>query len=162
MINMERDYFIKQGETGVAWYEAMYEEDIEYAKGTVRELYETKNSTAFQYRVKGPSREGEGGKDRWLEAVSFPELDEEGNVVSVQGWLSDISHRKHAESAMAERLQDAIETKRASERFIDMGEQVVDRLAAFANRFSVTRDPQSALIHPATGRRYLNITEFRQ
>ena len=36
------------------------------------------------------------------------------------GWLTDISSRKLTESLVAQRLQDALETKRSSENFIDM------------------------------------------
>lgn len=130
LLSMERDVFMEKAQTGIAWFEAIYEEDVEYAKETVREMYENKHSTVFQYRVKVPSRNSAGFEPRWLEAVSFPEVDENGKVVSIQGWLSDISHRKLAESSMAERLQDAIETKRASERFIDMGNFTCRRYAS--------------------------------
>ncbi|GAB7349504.1 hypothetical protein MBLNU459_g0212t2 [Dothideomycetes sp. NU459] len=116
LINMEREEFMEKAETGLAWIDAIHEEDTQYVRETLRKLYQSKTSTVFQYRLKVPA----GSDPRWVEATSFPEVDEDGNIVSIQGWLSDVSSRKLVESAMAERLQDAIETKRASERFIDM------------------------------------------
>ena len=57
---------------------------------------------------------------RWAESMSVAERDEAGNVTSVLGWLLDVSPRKMNERLINEKLQDALETKRATETFLDM------------------------------------------
>lgn len=58
--------------------------------------------------------------DTWLLATSFPEIEPDGRVSVIMGWLTDISHQKAAEKLLSQKLEDALETKRQSENFIDM------------------------------------------
>lgn len=58
--------------------------------------------------------------DTWLLATSFPEIEPDGRVSVIMGWLTDISKQKAAEKLLSQRLEDALETKRQSENFIDM------------------------------------------
>lgn len=58
--------------------------------------------------------------DTWLLATSFPEVEPDGRVSVIMGWITDISKQKAAESLLSQRLEDALETKRQSENFIDM------------------------------------------
>jgi len=52
--------------------------------------------------------------------MSYAIRDEAGEVTSVQGWLLDVSPRKMNERLVNEKLEDALETKRATETFLDM------------------------------------------
>ena len=79
----------------------------------------------FEYRLKrewsatdmsGQEMSGE----TWLLATAYPEVEADGTVSSVQGWLTDISHRKFSEHLLTQRLEDALENKRQTENFIDM------------------------------------------
>lgn len=58
--------------------------------------------------------------DTWLLATSFPEVEPDGRVSAILGWINDISPQKAAENLLSQRLDDALETKRQSENFIDM------------------------------------------
>lgn len=58
--------------------------------------------------------------DTWLLATSFPEVEPDGRVSAILGWINDISPQKAAEKLLSQRLDDALETKRQSENFIDM------------------------------------------
>ena len=58
--------------------------------------------------------------ETWLLATSFPEVEPDGRVSVIMGWITDISKQKAAERLLSQRLEDALETKRQSERFIDM------------------------------------------
>lgn len=130
LIGLSRQDLLEEAEKGFAWRNTVYEPDLDFVLRTWQGLTVAKTPTKFEYRVKhkvSPGRSGDANNFRWLEAISFPELDEDNRVVTIQGWLTDISHRKLTESLMAQRLQDALETKRASTRFIDM----VSRLQAF-------------------------------
>ena len=58
--------------------------------------------------------------ETWLMATSFPEIEPDGRVSVIMGWITDISKQKAAENLVSQRLEDALETKRQSENFIDM------------------------------------------
>ncbi|KAH0159134.1 histidine kinase, partial [Aureobasidium melanogenum] len=97
------------------------EEDIDLASSIWARMRDSKTAQTFEYRVKVPPvQPGEKPGIRTIETISFPEVDQSGRIVTVQGWLMDISPRKRLESLMAQRLEDALETRRASENFIDM------------------------------------------
>jgi signal transduction histidine kinase len=67
-------------------------------------------------KVTGEQLSGE----TWLLATSFPEVEPDGRVSVIMGWITDISKQKAAERLLSQRLEDALETKRQSENFIDM------------------------------------------
>jgi signal transduction histidine kinase len=58
--------------------------------------------------------------ETWLLATSFPEVEPDGRVSVIMGWITDISKQKAAERLLSQRLEDALETKRQTEAFIDM------------------------------------------
>jgi signal transduction histidine kinase len=58
--------------------------------------------------------------ETWLLATSFPEVEPDGRVSVIMGWITDISKQKAADRLLSQRLEDALETKRQSENFIDM------------------------------------------
>lgn len=119
LLSMTRAELEEKAATGYAWRDTVYDEDIEFIANTWVNLTQARTPTKIEYRIKTPSKNpGEPDGWKWVENVSFPELDDEGNVVTVMGWLYDISHRKLTEALMAQRLEDALENKRASERFI--------------------------------------------
>lgn len=49
-----------------------------------------------------------------MEATSFPEFDEDDNIIAIRGWLVDVDDRRLAEDLMSQQLEDALESKRAS------------------------------------------------
>jgi PAS domain S-box-containing protein len=122
LIGLDRDTFEQAASRGLAWRDTIYEEDIELTTHIWSRMRDSKTPQTFEYRVKIPSKKpDEMPGIRTLETISFPEIDENGQIVTVQGWLVDISPRKRLETLMAQRLEDALETRRASENFIDMG-----------------------------------------
>ncbi|KAH0109619.1 histidine kinase, partial [Aureobasidium melanogenum] len=117
----DRDTFEQAAAHGLAWKDTIYEEDIDLASSIWARMRDSKTAQTFEYRVKVPPvQPGEKPGIRTIETISFPEVDQSGRIVTVQGWLMDISPRKRLESLMAQRLEDALETRRASENFIDM------------------------------------------
>ncbi|KAI5195680.1 hypothetical protein E4T39_08136 [Aureobasidium subglaciale] len=131
LIGLERDVFEQAASRGLAWSDTIYEEDIELATQIWARLRDSKAPQTFEYRVKiPPTKAGEQPGIRALETISFPEVDESGRIVTIQGWLMDVSPRKRLEALMGQRLEDALETRRASENFIDMGKLI--RFAYFA------------------------------
>lgn len=118
LLGMSRSEFYRAAETGFAARDAIFEEDVQMVAYTWRTAMEQKSPGHLEFRVKDNTLSGEGV--RWLEAITLQRCDESGNPQFLYGWLTDISARKLTESLVAERLQDALETKRASENFIDM------------------------------------------
>ncbi|EME41035.1 hypothetical protein DOTSEDRAFT_74542 [Dothistroma septosporum NZE10] len=108
------------------WNESIHEDDLERLLESWSEIKEKKTPIAIEYRLKKPwtsidkltGQELSG--ETWLMATGFPEIDADGSVATVQGWLTDISHRKFSENLLAQRLEDALENKRSTENFIDM------------------------------------------
>ena len=76
--------------------------------------------------------------ETWLMNNAVSELDENGNVLYIHAWLMDTSFRHYTESLLAQRLQEALDTKRASENFIDMVSHEL-------------RNPLSAILQSADG-----------
>lgn len=133
----------QRAKSGLFWQDLIPPEDaVEVSKCWVT-AFASKSPTKHEQRVLIPQTP-EGAllqkprEYQWLEVNSYPELDEQNNLLAVRGWLVDINDRKLAESLMLQRLEDALETKRASERFIDMVSHEI-------------RNPLSAVVQLADG-----------
>ncbi|GAB7351221.1 hypothetical protein MBLNU459_g1657t2 [Dothideomycetes sp. NU459] len=85
LIGLSREALANEAESGLAWRNTIFEEDIEFIEKSWQGLTVAKTPTKLEYRVKAPpKRRGDPVEPRWLEAISFPELDEENRVVTVQ------------------------------------------------------------------------------
>ncbi|CAK3992061.1 Transcription factor SKN7 [Lecanosticta acicola] len=121
----EKDHNARRPDT-LSWQDDIHEDDLERFVATWKRVTEEKVPVTIEYRLKKPWRsidralghEIEG--ETWLLATAFPEVEPDGKVTTVQGWLTDISHRKFSENLVAQRLEDALENKRQTENFIDM------------------------------------------
>ena len=134
LIGLDRETFEEAAARGLAWKDTIYEEDIELTTHIWSRMRDSRTPQTFEYRVKVPSKQpGEAPGIRTLETISFPEIDESGRIITIQGWLMDISPRKRLETLMAQRLEDALETRRASENFIDMGRSAGSVQSIFTN-----------------------------
>ncbi|THW23318.1 hypothetical protein D6D23_05698 [Aureobasidium pullulans] len=114
-----RAQFYKNADEGLAWNPSVYEEDLELVNDMWRRTIEGKKPVQAELRFRTPTTSSPD-KVRWVESMSYAERDAAGNVTSVQGWLLDVSPRKLTERLISEKLQDALETKRATETFLDM------------------------------------------
>ena len=80
-------------------------------------LMTEKTPSVIEYKIRDAS---DKPTERWVSATSFPDIDEHGEVYLIHGWLVDISDRLAKDSLLAQRLEDALETKSAAEHFLDM------------------------------------------
>ncbi|KAL1304888.1 hypothetical protein AAFC00_003807 [Neodothiora populina] len=117
LLGVSRAEFYTATETGFAWRDAIYEDDLEKVDMVWATAMETRMSDKVEFRVKSPSS---ASGYRWLEAAIEIRQDDDGNIVTLYGWLTDVSSRKLTDSLVEERLADALENKRSSENFIDM------------------------------------------
>ncbi|KAF2087680.1 hypothetical protein K490DRAFT_16186, partial [Saccharata proteae CBS 121410] len=139
LTGLDREDFTKQN-----WTHTIIPEDRKMVEDNWKALAQGTFIKPFEFRVKRAwkSPDPTDGSDEmghsWLLASTFAELDEEGHPQRILGWLTDISHQKWSQHLQARRLEDALETKRQSENFIDMTSHEM-------------RNPLSAIIQSADG-----------
>lgn len=130
MFGTSREEHFDANRTSAVSSEAIHVDDTERYRNAWRQLTEQKTPVTVEYRLKDPWRsidEATGQEltgERWMLANAFPDLDYDGKVQSVQGWITDISHRRFTEKLISRRLEEALESKRLTENFIDMTRSV--------------------------------------
>jgi PAS domain S-box-containing protein len=97
----------------------IHPDDCEKVMSSWIQCLEEKQPFTIEYRVSRPwsSTDPISGEimegDTWVLATAAPELDEDGNIIHVQGWLLDVSDRKYHEKS---RIRQ-IEAEQSEERF---------------------------------------------
>ncbi|KAF2465897.1 uncharacterized protein BDR25DRAFT_197504, partial [Lindgomyces ingoldianus] len=117
------------------------------------------DTICFHFRVQTdlsvPVEQEAPGKWRWLLATASTDLDESGSVIRVTHVLVDITPAKEAEAQQGKRLEDALETKRQSENFIDMTcHEMRNPLSAIiqsADGVITALDPNTRALQPISG-----------
>ncbi|KAK6003067.1 hypothetical protein QM012_000912 [Aureobasidium pullulans] len=99
------------------WLQTVSEEYMDIAIKEWQHLMTDKTPSAIEYKIRDLA---DKHTPRWVSATSFPDLDEQGEVYLIHGWLVDISDRLAKDTLLAQRLEDALETKTATEHFLDM------------------------------------------
>jgi PAS domain-containing protein len=112
-------------DTDAAWRDQIHPDDVEGIDTAWQSLLKkTKKFATVEYRIKRPwssydkATGSELTGETWLMNHAVSELDENGNVLYIHAWLHDTSFRHYTESLLSNRLQEALETKRASENFM--------------------------------------------
>ena len=96
---------------------AIFPEDLGLCRSSLAALASGKGGN-WSARLNAPARAPHTGQ-RWIESVGVPELNSKGKVTIITGWMIDITDRKSLEMLLAQRLEDAVEVKKAAERFTD-------------------------------------------
>ncbi|KAI4795858.1 hypothetical protein E4T45_12105, partial [Aureobasidium sp. EXF-8846] len=128
LIGVAREYeWRKLWDSEANWLQQVHPDDLQGISDAWKSLLTKENaSVTVEYRVKRPWRsvdKASGSEltgETWLCNNAVAELDENGDVVCIHAWLHDTSFRHYTETLLSNRLQEALETKRASENFIDM------------------------------------------
>jgi PAS domain-containing protein len=113
----------------VTWESHIHEDDLPRFQEIWHRAIEHKMPFTVEHRLKRPwiSVDRASGQEisgeTWLLANGFPELGSDGKITSIQGWLTNISHRKFTDSLVSRKLEEALENKRQTENFIDMTSQ---------------------------------------
>ncbi|KAI4717983.1 hypothetical protein E4T48_05811 [Aureobasidium sp. EXF-10727] len=145
-VGVPREYDWKAlWDTQATWQEHVHSDDIHGIAVAWKSLLEKeKTSVAVEYRVKRPWRSVDKATgqtltgETWLMNNAAAEYDENGDVAYIHAWLHETSFRHYTETLLSSRLQEALETKRASENFIDMVSHEL-------------RNPLSAILQSADG-----------
>lgn len=98
------------------WLQTVSEEYLDVAIKEWHHLMTEKTPSVIEYKIRDSPH---NSTQRWVSATSFPDIDEHGEVYLIHGWLVDISDRLAKDALLAQRLEDALETKTATEHFLD-------------------------------------------
>jgi signal transduction histidine kinase len=128
LVGVPREYDWKNlWDSEATWQERVHPDDMHGIQEAWKSLLDkSKASVTVEYRVTTPWRSvdkatgSELTGETWLCNNAVAEFDENGDVVCIHAWLHDTSFRHYTETLLSTRLQEALETKRASENFIDM------------------------------------------
>jgi PAS domain S-box-containing protein len=126
MLGETRESYHSRGVDESHWQVYIHEDDLPRLVESWQEVSEKKRPVTLEYRLKKPWKTVDtvSGQEtigeNWVLLNAFPEIEADGKITSIQGWLTNISHRKFSEKLMSQRLNDALENKRQTENFIDM------------------------------------------
>lgn len=144
ILGFTREEFQSAQERGVGWGEQILEEDQHITTESWLNLAQRGEPLNIEFRVKKPWSTYDSASGTvitgptWLQGTAFAEKDAEGNVLAVQGFVFDISLKKFSERLLSERLEEALNSKRQADRFIDMTSHEM-------------RNPLSAILQSADG-----------
>ncbi|KAF1986048.1 hypothetical protein K402DRAFT_464030 [Aulographum hederae CBS 113979] len=105
----------------VDWSSCTMEEDAHIVMEAWKGLTEENRPANFQCRVKSTWRGADGEESpTWVLVNGYNELAPDGSVNAILGTLVDISPLKWSERVHKRRIEEALESKRQQENFIDM------------------------------------------
>ncbi|KAK1758090.1 hypothetical protein QBC47DRAFT_373685 [Echria macrotheca] len=108
----------------MSWMDFMVEESIRVMQEGWRELVEEHQawSSELQLKKRAPNPVNFEGEsiECWVLFTANPELGANGALRSIMGSITDISHLKWAQGLQNQRLQEAEETRRRQNEFIDI------------------------------------------
>lgn len=114
-----RDHFKEMAKSGHAWRDCIHPDDEDFIGEAWKAATQSREVHVFQFRVKAGT-DSSPTRARWLEVVVFPQHDENDVLVTLQGYVTDITSKKLTEALTTERMNAAIDTKRKAQNFIDM------------------------------------------
>ncbi|KAK7408902.1 hypothetical protein QQX98_008906 [Neonectria punicea] len=121
------------------WPEFVVKEDLAILDQSLKELRETGRPQTAEFRLQTPwvTEDNDGNTStisRWVLATFIPVKSSDGVIISFTGCLSDVSSQKWQLDQEKSRKEEAIESKRQQENFIDMTSHEM-------------RNPLSAILH---------------
>lgn len=104
-----------------AWMQSIQDHDRQGVEDVWRRLVQDKAPITHEFRFKGRRQVTDGHTvDTWALMSAYPERDEQGELKSIFGCITDISQQKWAEDFQKQRRDEAVELKRQQENFIDI------------------------------------------
>lgn len=100
----------------VNWENIVYEEDISIVQEGWTTLLSEKRPVDFQFRLKRKWTAPDGSIDHaWVLGLTYPEINEDGEIPTVVSIMTEISHLKWSERVQGDRIVEAMEAKRQQE-----------------------------------------------
>jgi PAS domain-containing protein len=141
-IGTDRTSFFDAARTGFAWRSFDFQRNADAIEESWSAAVKSGKTASFEISV------GCDTAPRWLEMFVQQRYDENGVLVFIFSWLTDISARKAVESVVEERLAEAIENRRASENFIDMVRMILVKLCKLRGLTSSRFRTRCAILCP--------------
>ncbi|KAF9869623.1 hsp90-like protein [Colletotrichum karsti] len=102
------------------WMRSVRDEDRSGVERSWKKLIQEKEAITIEFRFKCSRQNGVNTIDTWVLLSAFPERNEDGDLKSIFGCITDISPQKWAEDFQKQRREEAVELKRQQENFIDI------------------------------------------
>ncbi|KAH7395319.1 hypothetical protein DE146DRAFT_697545 [Phaeosphaeria sp. MPI-PUGE-AT-0046c] len=120
----------------IDWQSVVFEEDLESVNNDITITRTGGRPHTFSFRARkkwtGPDHVS---TQTWILAMATAHHDSTGKVISFMGTLTDVSQLKWAEAIQRSRVEEALESKRQQENFIDMTSHEV-RIVTLSNPLS--------------------------
>jgi hypothetical protein len=105
----------------ILWDHLILEEDYDSVVENTSKVITEKRTVSYTFRLKNFWTDPDGIKrPNWMMTTATVEIDAAGSVKSVIGTMTNVSQLKWAEDLQKIRAQEALESKRQQENFIDM------------------------------------------
>ncbi|KUJ16216.1 uncharacterized protein LY89DRAFT_77589 [Mollisia scopiformis] len=124
----------------MSWIETVHEDSMQEARQGWKIMTQEQVIWSAELRLKKPAIDDKTGEEleNWIIADCLPEFDAQGTFTGVTGSTTDISKIKWVDRLQARKLQEAEETRRAQNNFIDITSHEM-------------RNPLSAILQCADG-----------
>jgi len=126
IVGMNKEQYAKSEDClGGFWADRIHPDDKSMVKEAWKLVSEQGIPFEMEYRVNKAWRAYDNATGTemtgptWLQGTAFAIRDDTGAVVTIQGFVTEISMKKFSERLLAERLEEALETKRQADRFIE-------------------------------------------
>lgn len=117
LLGFTRSDFEEAESRGLGWADRIADEDQQRVFDAWTALIQDGVPLDLEYRIKKPWKAydtatgTEMSGPTWLQGTAVAEMDEDGKPIAIQGFVTEISAKKFSERLLAERLEDALETK---------------------------------------------------
>ncbi|KAL1795040.1 hypothetical protein ACET3X_006856 [Alternaria dauci] len=111
----------REPEMSDRWIDYVKDEDQGLILAHWKELVNDTRPINIEFRFKAPWEDRNRNKsETWVLFQAYPEKDEDGQLKSVFGSITNISPQKWAEGFQKRKMEEAVELKRQQENFIDI------------------------------------------
>lgn len=100
----------------IDWRSTILPEDDEIIDKAWATMVETRQIATVHHRRNLVNE----GRQIWVSTAVYPELNDDGQVEAIMGCITDVSNFKQAEIEQKIKAEEALESKRQQENFIDM------------------------------------------
>jgi PAS domain-containing protein len=118
---------LRVGSSSIEWPSMLADGEVELVTEAWKQLTAGHKPITLQTRLRRPWRAPDldhEGKEQWCEnhilLAMYPDMDENGDILSVMGCITDINGLKWSESRLRRKMDQVIEMEKKQERFIDM------------------------------------------
>jgi PAS domain S-box-containing protein len=119
----------------IDWRSTIHEEDLESIANDTKIVMNGEDPHTFSFRCKKIWTSPDGVSTlTWILATATRHVDKGGKVDSIIGTLTDVSQLKWAEAMQKTRVEEALESKRQQENFIDMTSHEMRMLYTHSSR----------------------------